>query len=148
MNTIYFKNIVHLLKYYFRYIYEKEDKTNLKSYKLNYLDSDITLYLPQIIIDYVNKNKQRLIKNTINSSYVYCYMCDEQVKVNDKYELSTINKIHSIYEIIKECWEDMLDDCMIYIAICNSCSNESNSSCSSKTSTDNSEDDGDTNSDF
>ena len=125
MNTIYFKNIVHLLKYYFRYIYEKEDKTNLKSYTLNYLDNDITLYLPQVIIDYVNKNKQRLIKNTINSSYVYCYTCDEEVKVNDKNELIPINKIHSIYKIIKECWEDMLDDSMIYIAICDECYNSS-----------------------
>ena len=130
MEKIKFKNLVDILKFYFQNIYEKQDKADLKPYKINYLNSNINLQLPQFLIEYINKNKSRLIKNTINNSYQYCYRCDDEIKVS-KEELITINKEHSLFEIVKESYNDIIDNSVVYIGICSLCMEKTNSSCSS-----------------
>ena len=130
MEKIQFKNLVEILKFYFENIYKKPSVVELKEYKINYLKSEINLLIPEFLCKYISKNKSRLIKNTINSSYIYCFKCDSSDKIEDIDELVTLNKVHSIYDIIKETYEDIIDPSVMYIALCNSCTNGSDSNCS------------------
>ena len=63
---LYFQNLAHFLRYYFQNIYNIEDKSEFKNYTFKYLQTNIHLKLPDILIDYLEKNKKRLIKIVSN----------------------------------------------------------------------------------